>query len=292
MDPEASGTNHGPKPSNAPWMILPPTLPHSRLEKMSMQLTGMSLIACYPLVALARINESVSCASKDPPGQSQPGARLLSSGGLWLSCIVSNDVECSFDLNWVLVNANSPKYWVVLRLTPCLKETQDTQAIPKTLPSHNPSYMSCRRASSVVTTWSSCTVRFSPTVFWLTHLSSQVHLCNRSFSTPNIDFLWIRKGCWAWPSSHVPSLSQLLDHIDCSREHDVERVACIALGDDLLSCCKSLPSNLRIVLSSPERTRPSLNSISMSACFESRKTGTISECVVTITLLLNICQDL
>lgn len=69
------------------------------------------------LVALARINESVSCASKDPPGQSQPGARLLSSGGLWLSCIVSNDVKCSFDLNWVLVNANSPKYWVVLRLT-------------------------------------------------------------------------------------------------------------------------------------------------------------------------------
>lgn len=90
--------------------------------------------------------------------------------------------------------------------------------------------------------------------FRLTHLPSQVHLCNRSFSTPSIvNRLPVNtKGYWAWPSSHVPSLSQLLDHIDCSREHDVERVACIALGDDLLSCCELLPSNSRIVLSSPE----------------------------------------
>lgn len=165
MDPEASGTNHGPKPSNAPWMILPPTLPHSRLEKWACN----SLECLWLHDSASSTNQRISFLCFKGPTWTV-AARRSSSILRWLVTELH-----SFERRWMFVrfelSLGQCKFSKVLgglAAYACLKETQDTQAIQKTLPSHNPSYMSYRRASSVATTWSSCTVRFSPTIFdWL-----------------------------------------------------------------------------------------------------------------------------
>ncbi len=167
MDPEASGKNHGPKPSNAQWMILPHTLPHSRLEKWACNSKWC------PWLYASSASSASSASTQNSPVRLQRTHLDSRSPALVfypqaMACELHSCERCINvqDLSWVLVNANSPKYWVVLRLMLAWK--RKILKLSRRRCPHTTLHMSCRRASSVATTWSSCTVRFSPTIFdWL-----------------------------------------------------------------------------------------------------------------------------
>ena len=142
-------------------------LPHSRTaDSKNEHATHWNVFDCMLSASSASTNQRISFLCFKGPTWTV-AARRSSSILRWLVTELH-----SFERRWMFVrfelSLGQCKFSKVLgglAAYACLKETQDTQAIPKTLPSHNPSYMSCRRASSVATTWSSCTVRFSPTVF-------------------------------------------------------------------------------------------------------------------------------